>query len=437
MQPGDTVWLRGGTYAGSFSSSLTGSSSAPIIVRQYPGERATLDVGASQNDVLTVNGSYATYWGFEIMSSGTQRFGTAGTGSPPRGDGVYINNASNVKLINLIVHDVGHGTYTENSAHNIEIYGWIIYNGGVEDGTRSDGHGIYIKNDGIGFKVARDNVIFDQFGFGIHGYAQTTTTLKNLVFDGNVLFNNGTPSDYDNPNMQLGGSTIADNDTVTNNMVYFSPGVSSGNGNVRIGYSSTLNGTAVLRNNYVVGGTQTLDVGYWSSLTVQSNTIVAPGEVVTQHDGASASTQRWSGDMHYHDPSTQDWQVAGSSYTFPNWLAKVGATDQASATMPSTPRVFVRPNRYEAGRGVIVIYNWTQQGSVPVDLTGVVAVGNRYEVRNVQDIFGAPVVSGTYGGGSIDVPMNGVTPPQPIGGSFKPLIKTGPNFDAFIVTSAP
>jgi len=30
-----------------------------------------------------------------------------------------------------------------------------------------------------------------------------------------------------------------------------------------------------------------------------------------------------------------------------------------------------------------------------------------------------------------------VTPAQPIGGSFKPLIKTGPNFDAFIATSAP
>src|SRR3989442_12225769 len=71
------------------------------------------------------------------MSSGTQRFGTAGTGSPPRGDGVYINNASNIKLINLIVHDVGHGTYTENSAHNIEIYGWIIYNGGVGEGARA------------------------------------------------------------------------------------------------------------------------------------------------------------------------------------------------------------------------------------------------------------------------------------------------------------
>ncbi len=281
-------------------------------------------------------------------------------------------------------------------------------------------------------------MIFNQFGFGIHGYAQTTTTLKNLVFDGNVLFNNGTPSDYENPNMQLGGSTIADNDTITSNMVYFSPGVSSSsNGNVRIGYSSTVNGTAVMRNNYIVGGTLTLDVGYWTNLTVQSNTVVAPNVVVSQHDGASASTQRWTGDTHYHDPALQAWQLGGSTYAFPDWESRSGAVDQASAALPSTPRVFVRPNRYEPGRGTIVIYNWPQAGSVPVDLTGVVAVGNRYEVRNVQDIFGSPVASGMYAGGTINVPMSGVTPPQPIGGSFKPLIRTGPNFDAFIVTSLP
>ncbi|HEU4563793.1 MAG TPA: hypothetical protein VFS05_04050, partial [Gemmatimonadaceae bacterium] len=43
IQPGDTVWLRGGTYAGAFTSTLAGTSTRPIIVRQYPGERATLD----------------------------------------------------------------------------------------------------------------------------------------------------------------------------------------------------------------------------------------------------------------------------------------------------------------------------------------------------------------------------------------------------------
>jgi hypothetical protein len=437
VQPGDTIWLRGGTYPGLFTSSLTGTSVAPIIVRQYPGERATLDGGATQDVVLTIDGSYTMYWGFEIIDSGTQRFGLAGTGTPLRSTALYTRNASNIKLINLIIHDVGHGIYTENTSHNIELYGWIVYNGGNEDGNRSDGHGIYIKGDGIGWKVARDNVIFNQFGYGIHGYAQTNTTLKNLVLDGNVLFNNGTPSDFDNANLLLGGSTIADNDTVTNNMTYFSPGVSSSNGNVAIGYQTTMNGTAVVANNYIVGGTRVLDVCYWTNLVMRSNTIVAPSLVVIQHDAAPASSQHWTSNMHYHDPASQQWQVAGSTYSFANWQSKAGAVDQASVGQPSTPQVFVRPNRYEAGRGTIVIYNWSLQSAVPVDLSGVVAIGNRYEVRNVQDIFGASVVSGTYAGGTINVPMNGVTPPAPIGGSFRPLIKTAPNFDAFIVTSAP
>ena len=438
VQPGDTIWLRGGTYSGTFSSNLNGNAANWIVVRQYPGERATLDGGTILNDVLTVNGSYTMYWGFELMVSGTQRFGAAGTGTGLRGDGVYVNSAHDVKLINLIVHDVGHGTYLENTAHNIEVYGWIIYNGGYQDNIRSDGHGIYIKGDGIGWKIARDNVIFNQFGFGIHGYAESNTQLKQLVFDGNVVFNSGTPSSYENPNMQLGGLTIADNDTVTNNMTYYSPGVtSSGNGGVRIGYNSTANGTAVFRNNYIIGGTLTLDMGYWANLTVQGNTIAGPSVLLAQHDGASASTQLWSGDMHYRDPNASAWMIGNSSYSFANWESRSGATDQASATMPSAPKVFVRPNRYEAGRANIVIYNWTLQSSVAVDLSGVVTPGNRYEVRNVQDIFGTPVVSGTYSGGTINVPMNGVTPPQPIGGAFGTLHKTGPNFDVFIVTSAP
>ncbi|HWC72802.1 MAG TPA: Ig-like domain-containing protein, partial [Gemmatimonadales bacterium] len=437
VQPGDTVWLRGGTYSGTFQSNLNGSPSDWIVVRQYPGERATLDGGSIQNDVLQVNGSYTIYWGFELMESGTQRVGPAGTGTGLRGDGVYVNHAHDVKLINLVVHDVGHGIYTEDAAHDIEIYGWVIYNGGYEDASRSDGHGIYIKGDGIGWKVARDNVIFNQFGFGIHGYAQDNTSLKQLVLDGNALFNNGTPSDFQNPNLQLGGLTIADNDTVTNNMTYYSPGVASSDGNVRIGYTALLNGTAVFRTNYIVGGTLALDVGYWSDLTVQSNTIVAPEMVLNQHDASSASTQHWSGDLHYRDPAATAWQLGGTTYTFADWEAVSGAADQASATLPTVPQVFVRPNRYEAGRGMIVIYNWTLQGSVPVDLSGVVTPGNRYEVRNVQDLFGTPVVSGTYSGGTVSVPMDGVAPPQPIGGSFQPLHKTGPNFDVFIVTSVP
>src|SRR4051794_17269054 len=38
--PGDTLWLRGGTYDGAFTSTLAGTPQAPIQVRSATGEHA-------------------------------------------------------------------------------------------------------------------------------------------------------------------------------------------------------------------------------------------------------------------------------------------------------------------------------------------------------------------------------------------------------------
>ena len=43
LQPGDTVWVRGGLYLAPFTSHLRGAPGQPIIVRNYPGERVILD----------------------------------------------------------------------------------------------------------------------------------------------------------------------------------------------------------------------------------------------------------------------------------------------------------------------------------------------------------------------------------------------------------
>ena len=81
VHPGDTIWLRGGTYAGTFTSHINGTASSPIVVRQYPGERATIDGGSiGGTAMLTVGGSYTWFWGFEIMSSNAHRVSTQ-TGS--------------------------------------------------------------------------------------------------------------------------------------------------------------------------------------------------------------------------------------------------------------------------------------------------------------------------------------------------------------------
>jgi hypothetical protein len=73
-------------------------------------------------------------------------------------------------------------------------------------------------------------------------------------------------------------------------------------------------------------------------------------------------------------------------------------------------------------------------GSIPVDLSGVLPLGAGYEIRNVQALFSAPVLSGTFTGGAVLLPMSGVTPPVPIGLSSSRAPKTGPDFDVFVVT---
>ena len=98
VKPGDIIWLRGGIYHGTYTSALTGTASAPIVVRQYPGERATIDgADPSERPILVVNGSYAWYWGFEVMSSATTRVSTQSGPWPtdiPFGEGVQAVNSS-------------------------------------------------------------------------------------------------------------------------------------------------------------------------------------------------------------------------------------------------------------------------------------------------------------------------------------------------------
>src|SRR5439155_19242655 len=60
VTPGSTIWLRGGRYTGGtnrggFLSKLTGTADAPIVVRQAPGEHATITNG------LHAAGAYAWF----------------------------------------------------------------------------------------------------------------------------------------------------------------------------------------------------------------------------------------------------------------------------------------------------------------------------------------------------------------------------------------
>jgi hypothetical protein len=385
-RPGDTIWLRGGRYVGNFASYLVGSPAAPIIVRQYPGERATIDADTAQRTTpaLTVNGSDTWYWGFEITDSSPIRV-VPGTYNPPRATSVWVLGPR-TKFINLIIHDGEQGFGFWSTAVDSEMYGNLIYNTGFDSDARGNGHAVYVQNT-TGTKRIVDNIMLNGFSFGIHAYTQNGR-IDNIHMIGNTIFNEGILSRGGaKANLFMGGGD-PQFPVIQENYLYHSPFTSAGR-NIEL-RPSCISGRIV--NNYAAGGTA-MSI-YCVSTTVTGNFF------------------------------------AGRTYsdvTYPN--------NTIRSTPPTGVNVFVRPNQYEAGgRANITIFNWDLRSHVAVDLSAArFAVGTTYELRDAQNYFGPPVLTGTYDGQPINVPMMGLTVARPVGNA--PIIPphTAPQFGAFIL----
>ncbi|MGE0361761.1 MAG: IPT/TIG domain-containing protein [Vicinamibacterales bacterium] len=392
VRPGDTVWLRGGVYRRPasldsqgdpvvFVSTLTGTAAAPIVVRQYPGERATLDGNlAPSTRVLVVHGSYAWYWGFEITNSDPNR-------SVTRGDGLSTYGHHN-RFINLVIHDTGNGVgfWATGPADDSEIYGSVISHVGWEGDDRGHGHSIYVQNVN-GAKRIADNILFDGFSFGVHAYT-SNGRIDNISVTGNIAFNHGNLSARSGPkaNILFAGGQVAQNPVVTGNFGYY-PAGSDGRS---LDVSGCNNGR--IQNNYLAGGTP-LRLSSCSATVVTGNTTYGPV--------ASATQAAYPANVY-------------------------GAT-------PTGVAVGIRPNTYEPGRANIAVYNWARHASVPVDLATVLPVGTPFEMRDAQNFYGPPVTAGVYAGGTITVPMAGLTPAPVIGTVPIPARHTGPEFGTFVL----
>src|SRR5438477_4810795 len=274
VKPGDTIWLRGGTYRGTFTSRLTGTSANPIPVRQYPGGRATIDGGDSGgNGILLVSGSYTWYWGFEVMSSDLDRVSTQISSWPTdiaRGEAIQIDQTTGsgvgTKFINLSVHDTRQGFSFWKEAIDAEIYGCLIYNNGWIAPDRGHGHGIYTQN-ATGTKSITDNILFNQYGYGIHAYGSSTASLNNFTIQGNAAFNNGSPAGQHNPDILVGGAAAARHIDVLDNATYARPFTST---TARLG-SDAANADLRVEGNTFIGFTS---VRNWSRVAVSGNTFV-------------------------------------------------------------------------------------------------------------------------------------------------------------------
>lgn len=407
LTAGKKVGMRGGTYIGRFLSNVNGTASNPIVFRQYPGERATVDGDdgtSSTVEIFQMSGSYTWFWGFEIFCSrtGTREVVGGTEEPPPPGIGFALYPyGDGTRLINLIVHDTSQGVYSGTLIVASEIYGCLFYyNGWNTTLSGGTGHGIYSPNQGPGHKRIVDNVIVSHFGVDIHAFT-TSGYLEDLDFIGNTVYG-GRLGSSSGPGTQflVGSSGVPDPDpcsrpdrvvhdpVVLNNYAY----IASNGTALNLGYTKGVC-NPTLQGNYFVGGSA-------FDLSNPDGTIVING-----------------GNTFY---GTTSGFVQGD---YPD--------NTYYSSEPTTNSVFVRPNGYETGRANIAIFNWQQLSTVSVNVSSVLAVGTSYQLRNAQDYYGPLVLSGTYNGGTLSVPMNGLNVATPIG--WTAPANQGPKFGAFIL----
>jgi hypothetical protein len=431
IQPGDTIWLRGGVYNAAFRSRLMGAPDLPIVVRGYPGERAVLDgkgIGW-QNSALRVEGSWVWFRDFEIMNSNPYTFGHARSGS--------LNIfAPHSKFINLVIYNTGGGGFWTQAVDS-EIYGCLIFSNGHLAADRGHGHGIYLQND-TGEKQIRDNILFNHFGYNFHAFGSSNSRLNNFNLLDNTIFNG---------QVLAGGNTPAKNIRISGNSFYRST--------VAIGYGNPANQDVIFEKNIVASG---IDVRYWERALIRNNLFVAvdqtensPGISLYLRPGGVPTDYEVDGNEYYARAKTGGYDFYYNPGENPRARLFVGwqqlgydlhGTYLGNTDRPSNNKIILRVNAYDDKRAHLIVYNWLKQDEVEIDLSSLqIRYGEEYEIRNVQNYF-VEAISGIYTGEPVKLPMNQWTAGDavmmyyPSTGEIRPIVResTFPEFGVFVVT---
>jgi hypothetical protein len=245
-------------------------------------------------------------------------------------------------------------------------------------------------------------------------------------------------------NIQVSGveGVSAERVVLKNNYVYNSPGnAAAKNNGIRLGYEDRNNRDVKVLDNYIVSA-RPLRLWWWQSVEFLGNTIYSQKEaldVLLPPRQQTTAGYRWDFNTYFSGRGRGLSFVRGDeALDFPRWqeathLDAHSQLVEGDRLRPAGTIVFVRPNRYEAGRANVVVYNWELNDEVVVDLGTILPAGAAFEVRDAQNFFGEPVAAGTYGGRPLRLPMKLKQVAQPVGNVERAPLHTAPEFAVFIV----
>ena len=415
IQPGHTVYLRAGTYSGTWANKLQGTAENPIIIKPYNNERVIIS-----GDFRDLSAQYITYIDIEFTT--TRNPGAAWTDTPSH----YLAGVG-CKYINCTFHDSNGAGFWDNADL---FYGCISYNHGIIYSGDGHGHSLYTQNQDAGHnKVVKHSVFGRSANYGLHGYA-TDFNITNLDIIENVLLPGS---------VHLIGSLNADDGILFQGNHTF--------GIVQLGYWDHDNASVTITGNRMYNRTgNPFALNMYLGGTVTGNTFVS-GEI----GGADMDVLRYQppdgvstlaiNNNAYFSRSGKASCIATDGIppywmTLATWQSLYGFDAGSTMTLGESPAdsVHVYPNEY-AGvskrKGLVVIHNWSEAASVDVDLSDIeIDAGQTYTLRQAQDPLN-DVRSGTMPANKIvSVTMSGTI--ASVSGWTDPA-STFPEFGAFIV----
>ena len=433
---GSTVYLRGGTYSMDPNPQpdrvlweIAGTAVQPIIVRNYPGERAIIDL----DWLVEFSGNYVHYWGLEFITSRTEKTFAGGWANGIPGAISFAGKGN--KLINCVLHDA-HGASLFKVASDMEMYGNIMYYHGLIAQERSWGTTAYVQNS-VGYKKIYDNIMFQQFNHNLQIYGSDAATLKDISMVGNTLFSAGTLGTNPGWNAVVWvGAIPAERITFSDNYVYAPPlpDITWTTPNVIMwGSRESTNTDLVFTGNRIVRGYPPVRLARWSPATFTDNTIVgeagnilAAGIVGLDITLVPNGQYNWNNNRYHQGAAGYQFQYPGGYYDFAGWKVVTGLDTNStySASRPTGMDISVRPNQYEQGRAHITILNWDNVATANVNLsTAGLTNGQQYQIKDAQNFFGPSIYSGTYSSSSptITITLPGAgSPVSPIIGANNP-----------------
>lgn len=401
IAPGDTVYLRAGTYNNGTDvryMQFSGAEGKLVTWRNYPKERAIIN-----HPIHFKNRDYHRFWGLEFTDNNMKL--------RPEALGYFDSDIpAHFEWINCIIHDTP-GIWSGGAGGTL-ISGCIIWYAG---------------------KHLRDHVV----------YPYTLNFSGNMAgwTSGNAI-ELGTEGIQIRSNIMWGGGVTVKQTTREILLVY--PGVVDNNRLYgpavrQVGIHVHGGGTLVVTNNIACAEAPLSLASDFTTATVTGNTLYNPisparGLVLSRNETGG----KWKVNDNAHFAKGEVFFMdAKKGLDFATWKGSnpgFDATSTAKSSSSPPDSVTVFPNAHEPRRAHIAVYNWTKAKEVTANVSDVLTPGDQYALYSAQDFLGGPIKTGTIEGKTITIPMTNL-PVAPV--LHSPILtqprSTGPEFGAFVL----